>query len=86
MQRIGVNLIRPDFRGAGIQFPTTQCFARSARELFIADPKPLEVCFFKPFKVEQCIVRAAHRANQFVELELDGVAIAILGILNQKYH
>jgi hypothetical protein len=32
------------------------------------------------------LLRAAHRANQFVEFELDGVAIAILGILNQKYH
>ncbi len=31
-------------------------------------------------------MRAAHRANQFVEFELDSVAIAILGILNQKYH
>jgi hypothetical protein len=32
------------------------------------------------------LTRTAHRANQFVELELDGVAIAVLGILNQKYH
>jgi len=31
-------------------------------------------------------VRAAHRANQLVEFELDCVAIAVLGILNQKYH
>jgi hypothetical protein len=31
------------------------------------------------------LLRAAHRANQF-EFELDGAAIAILGILNQKYH
>ena len=31
-------------------------------------------------------MRAAHRANQFVEFELDGMAIAVLGILNQKYH
>jgi hypothetical protein len=30
--------------------------------------------------------RAAYRANQLIEFELDGVAIAILGILNQKYH
>jgi len=31
-------------------------------------------------------MRAAHRANQFIEFELNGVTIAILGILNQKYH
>ena len=31
-------------------------------------------------------MRAAHRANQLIEFELDGVTIAILGILNQKYH
>jgi hypothetical protein len=31
-------------------------------------------------------VRAAHRANQLVELELDGVTITVLGILNQKHH
>ena len=46
------DLIRPDFRGAGIQFPTTQRFARSARELFIPPAKPLEICFFKPFEVK----------------------------------
>jgi len=46
------DLIRPDFRGAGIQFPTTQRFARSAREFFIADPKPLEFCFFEPLDIE----------------------------------
>lgn len=60
-------------------------FARCACELFIALAKPLEVCFFQLFEVEQRIVRAVHRANKFVDLELDGVAIAILGILNQKY-
>ena len=37
-------------------------------------------------EIQQGIVRSAHRANQFVELELDGVAIAILRILNQKNH
>jgi len=31
-------------------------------------------------------VGAAHGANQFVEFELDGVTVAVLGILNQKYH
>jgi len=31
-------------------------------------------------------VRAAHRANQFVEFELHGVAIAVLGILYQEHH
>ena len=31
-------------------------------------------------------MRAVYRANQLVEFELDGVAIAVLGILNQKYH
>ena len=31
-------------------------------------------------------MRAVHGANQLVEFELDGVAIAILGILNQKNH
>jgi len=31
-------------------------------------------------------MRTVHRANQFVKLELDGVAIAVLSILNQKYH
>jgi hypothetical protein len=80
------DLIRLDFRGAGIQFATPQRFACSARELFIPHAKPLEVCFFKLFKVEQCIVRAVHRANQLVEFELDGVAIAVLGVLNQKNH
>ena len=45
-------LIRPDFRAAGIQFPTTQRIACSAREFFIPHSKPLEVCFFKTFKIE----------------------------------
>ena len=35
--------------------------------------------------VRHC-ARAAHRANQFIEFELDGMAVTILGILNQKYH
>ena len=64
------DLIRLDFRGARIQFPTTQRFARNARELFVARAKPLEVCFFEIFEVEQGIVRAADRANQFVEFEV----------------
>ena len=46
------DLIRPDFRGAGIQFATTQRFACRARELFIPPAKPLEVCFFEAFEVE----------------------------------
>ena len=64
----------------------TQCFARCAREFFESHAKPFEICFFQPFEVEQRIVGAAHSANQFVEFELDGVAIAVLGILNQEYH
>ena len=35
------DLIRPDFRGAGIQFLATQRFARSARTFFIPHAKPL---------------------------------------------
>jgi hypothetical protein len=46
------DLIRPDFRGAGIQFAPLQSFACSARELFIAHAKPLEVRFFKAFEAE----------------------------------
>ena len=46
------DLVRPDFWGAGIQFPTTQRFACSACELFIPPAKPLEICFFKPFEVQ----------------------------------
>jgi hypothetical protein len=46
------DLIRFEFRGAGIQFPTTQRFACRACELFIAHAKPLEVCFFKAFEIE----------------------------------
>jgi len=80
------DLIRFKFRRAGIPFPTTQRIVRCACEFLIAHAKPFEVCFFKPFQVKQRIVRAAHRANQLVEFELDGVAIAILGILNQEYH
>jgi len=34
----------------------------------------------------ESIVRATDRANQFIEFELDGVAIAILRMLNQKNH
>lgn len=45
-------LIRHDVRCAGIQFPTTQRIACSAREFFIPHSKPLEVCFFKTFKIE----------------------------------
>jgi len=39
------DLIRADFRGAGIQFPATQRLARSARTFFIPHGKPLAVCF-----------------------------------------
>ena len=69
------DLIRFEFRGAGIQFATTPRFARCAREFFMPRANPLEVRFFKLFEVEQRIVRAAHRANQFVEFELDDVVI-----------
>ena len=46
------DLIRPDFRGTGVQFATPQRFACSARKLFVPRAKPLEVCFFKAFEVE----------------------------------
>ena len=46
------NLIRFEFRGAGIQFPTTQRFACRAREFFIPPAKPLEVCFFELLEIE----------------------------------
>ena len=81
-----VELIRSDIRCAGIQFPTPQGFTRSPREIFIPHAKPLEVCFFQAFDVKERIVRSAHRPDQFVELELDSMAIAVLGILNQKNH
>lgn len=61
MQR---KLYRLEFRGAAIQFVTSQCCARRAREFFIPHTKPLEVFFFKAFEVEQTIVRPAHCANQ----------------------
>jgi hypothetical protein len=35
------DLIRPDFRRAGIQFPAAQRFALSARTFFIPRAKPL---------------------------------------------
>ena len=45
-------LIRPDFRGAGIQLATTQRFACRARKFFVAHPKPFEVGFFEPLEIE----------------------------------
>jgi len=51
------DLIRFEIRGAGIEFPTTQRFARRAREFFITPAKLLQVCFFKAF-------REAHRKRR----------------------
>lgn len=70
--------IRADFWSAGIEFPTSQCCACSTRKFFVPQTEALEVDFFKPFKVEQSIVRTARCADKLIEFKLDCVAFTIL--------
>ena len=46
----------------------------------------LQVVIGKFFEVDQFISRGPESADQFVELEMNGLRVAILGVLNQEDH
>ena len=60
------------------------------RVRFISPLRPvwlfLELVLFQFLKVEQRDVRARRAADQLVQLDLQGLRIAVLGILNEEYH
>ena len=56
------------------------------RQPFIACLDPIEFPFREFFNVEQGVVRLAVRPDQFVQLELQCLGVAVLGILDEEHH
>src|SRR5687767_6529242 len=46
----------------------------------------VELLVSRLLEIHQVVVRARERADQLVELELDRVALAVLGVLDQEHH
>src|SRR5262245_2709072 len=60
--------------------------ARRARERLIPPAEHLEFLFLQLFQIEERVVRSLRGTNELVELQLDGLGVAVLGVLDQKDH
>jgi hypothetical protein len=79
------DLIRADFRGAGIQFATPQCFARTARGFSYRPRNRSRLNSSSPSRSSKVFARRSRRGSAR-RVELNRMALTILDILNQKYH
>src|SRR6266705_6419088 len=57
-----------------------------ARQRLVARSKLIQLLLFQLFKVQYCIVSVFCNSDQLVKLDLNSLSIAVLGILNEKYH
>src|SRR5215207_7757259 len=78
--------MRSDFRSPRVGFTAPQAFARTLRERFVIIADARELVLFELFEIEQRGVRALGTADQLVELDLYGLRIAVLRVLNQEHH
>lgn len=59
---------------------------RLAGQRLVARPQPVEIGLGQLLQVKQRVMGALHRANQLVQPELHGLAVAVPGVLDQKDH
>ena len=69
------------FGRAGIFLPLAQLVPGLLRESKITRPKSVQLILFKLLEVKKRIVRALGRPEQFVELYLDCLSVAVLCVL-----
>jgi hypothetical protein len=77
---------RPDLWRSSILLAATEIRSRLLCQFFIAGPNVVEFVLLKLLQIEQRDVSSLRHAQQFIQLHLHGLAIAILGVLNQEHH
>lgn len=60
--------------------------SRFLTEALIHYPESLELLVVQFFQIEHEIAGTFGYSDQFIEFEVQGLGIAVLGILNKKYH
>ena len=75
-----------DFRHPGVGNPPAQLLARLLGDLAIARLDAVELLVLELLEVEQHVVPALREPDQLVELHLDRLRIAVLGVLDQEHH
>jgi hypothetical protein len=63
-----------------------QILVQRARDSFITVSKQVELFFGETLHVNQLVVSALDRVNQFIELEMERLRLAILRVLDQENH
>src|SRR5207244_5145478 len=57
-----------------------------ARQRLVTRSKLIQLLLFQLFKVQYCIVSVLCNPDQLIKLDLNSLGVAVLGILNEKYH
>src|SRR4051812_10856477 len=55
-------------------------------QFLITGPDPVEIFLFQLLQIQQRVVRPLDDANQFIQFDLYGLGIAILGTLDEEDH
>ncbi len=74
------------FAHIGVGLTLVQFFASLLCQLAIAFADSLQVFLLELFQIEQGEVRAVDAADQFIQLDLDGLRIAVLRVLDHEHH
>src|SRR5688500_12375347 len=71
---------------SGITEALSQVLACFPGKITVRRPNPVELLLLQIFQIEQGVVRAFGDANEFVQLDLERLGVAILGVLDQEDH
>ena len=74
------------FRAVRVRFALQKTLLGFMRQCFIAIPEVILLLLDKFFEIEKSIVCALGGSDQFVQLDLHGLCISVLRVLNQKNH
>jgi len=55
-------------------------------DFFVALMDQIQFVIAEILDVHHLVAGRANGMNQFIKLEIDGLGVAVLGVLNQKYH
>src|SRR6185369_7027633 len=80
------NYYRSGVGRAGIPFAAADRLARCRGERPVLPAKLFQPLVLHLLQVQQRVVRALGRANELIELHLDGFGIPVLRVLDQEHH
>src|SRR5215831_17167756 len=69
-----------------IRYTPFEIFSGFRGKFMVVRPNAVKLGFVQFFEIEQGIVRAFQYPDDFVELDLHGLGVAVLGILDEKDH